>query len=391
VVEEFFKEKKFDDREQRIFLALLKEEYSGGEGQYRDMNTLIELISLDEYDKIRNRSLLEDGSKLLSEEIIDYEEILNMFGGISRSFYLQEAILQKIIHPNKKKKVTKLKLDKLVEEQELFEYLKPTTDLSDVVLHPKTREVLNTVIKQVDKDVFAKLKAWGIKDKRKGIDARIIFYGSPGTGKTMTAVSLAKTLKRPILSFDCSKILSMYVGESEKNVRKIFDDFKILSKKAKVDPILLLNEADQFLSSRTEGAGSSADKMHNQMQNIFLEQIEQFEGILIATTNLLDNIDKAFSRRFNYKIEFKKPGRKQRKRLWHFMLPEKADYDEVFDVEELSKHELTGGQINLIIRNTAYKVAVREESVFTMQDFLEEIEKELGSSFEGSKSMGFRI
>jgi len=391
VVEEFFKEKKFDEREQRIFLALLKEEYSGGEGQFRDMNTLIELISLDEYDKIRNRALLEDGSKLLSEEIIDYEEILNMFGGISRSFYLQEEILQKIIHPNKKKKVTKLKLDKLVEEQEIFEYLTPNTNLSDVVLHPKTREVLNTIIKQVDKDVYAKLKAWGIKDKRKGIDARIIFYGSPGTGKTMTAVSLAKTLKRPILSFDCSKILSMYVGESEKNVRKIFDDFKTLSKKAKVDPILLLNEADQFLSSRTEGAGSSADKMHNQMQNIFLEQIEQFEGILIATTNLLDNIDKAFSRRFNYKIEFKKPGKKQRKRLWHFMLPEKADYDETFEVEELSKHELTGGQINLIVRNTAYKVAVRDESVFSMKDFLDEIEKELGSSFEGTKSMGFKV
>ncbi len=391
MVEEFFKEHQLDEREQRIFLALLKEEYSGGEGQFRDMNTLIELISLDEYDKIRNRALLEDGSKLISAEIIDYEEILNMFGGISRSFYLQEDILQKIIHPNKKKKVTKLKLDKLVEEQELFEYLKPTTDLSDVVLHPKTREILNTVIKQVDKDVFAKLKAWGIKDKRRGIDAKIIFYGSAGTGKTMTAVSLAKSLKRPILSFDCSKILSMYVGESEKNVRKIFDDFKILSKKAKVDPILLLNEADQFLSSRTQGVGSSADKMHNQMQNIFLEQIEQFEGILIATTNLLENIDKAFSRRFNYKIEFKKPGKKQRKRLWHFMLPEQADYEENFDIEELAKYELTGGQINLIIRNTAYRVAVREESLFTLQDFLEEIEKELGSSFEGSKSMGFKV
>jgi SpoVK/Ycf46/Vps4 family AAA+-type ATPase len=208
----------------------------------------------------------------------------------------------------------------------------------------------------------------------------------------MTAVSLAKTLKRPILSFDCSKILSMYVGESEKNVRKIFDEFKALSKKAKVDPILLLNEADQFLSSRTEGAGSSADKMHNQMQNIFLEQIEQFEGILIATTNLLDNIDKAFSRRFNYKIEFKRPGKKQRKRLWHFMLPENADYDEKLDVAELSKHDLTGGQIDLIIRNTAYKVAVRDESVFTLEDFLEEIEKELGSSFESDgKSMGFKV
>ncbi len=391
VVEEFFKEKGLDEKEQRIFLALLKEEYSGGEGQFRDMNTLIELISFDEYEKIKNRALLEDGARLITEGIIDYEEILNMFGGVSRSFYLQEEVMQRIIHPKKKKKVTKLKLDALVKEQDIFEYLKPETTLDDVVLHPKTRETLNNVVKQVDKEVFKKLREWGIKDKRKSIDARIIFYGAAGTGKTMTAMSLAKTLKKPILSFDCSKILSMYVGESEKNVRRIFDDFRELSAKAKVEPILLLNEADQFLSSRSEGAGSSADKMHNQMQNIFLEQIERFEGILIATTNLLGNIDKAFSRRFNYKIEFKKPGRKQRLRLWQFMLPEKADYAEDFDVEALAKYELTGGQINLVIRNTAYKVAVREESVFSNRDFLEEIEKELGSSFDGVKSMGFKI
>jgi len=391
VVEEFFKEKELNEKEKRIFLALLKEEYSGGEGQFRDMNTLIELISFDEYEKIKNRSLLEDGAKLITDDIIDYEEILNIFGGVSRSFYLQDEVMQRIIHPKKKTKVTKLKLDALVQEQEIFEYLKPTTSLDDVVLHSKTRETLNNLVKQVDKDVFKKLKEWGIKDKRKGIDARIIFYGVAGTGKTMTAVSLAKTLKKPILSFDCSKILSMYVGESEKNVRKIFDDFKELSKKAKVEPILLLNEADQFLSSRLEGTGSSADKMHNQMQNIFLEQIEKFEGILIATTNLLDNIDKAFSRRFNYKIEFKKPGKKQRLRLWQFMLPENADYNENFELDELAKYELTGGQINLIIRNTAYKVAVRDESLFSNKDFLEEIEKELGSSFDGVKSMGFQV
>ena len=258
-------------------------------------------------------------------------------------------------------------------------------------MHPKTRETLNTLIKQVDKEVFKKLKEWGIKDKRKGIDARIIFYGPPGTGKTMTAMSLAKTLKKPILSFDCSKILSMYVGESEKNVRKIFDDFKELSQKAKVEPILLLNEADQFLGSRSEGLASSADKMHNQMQNIFLEQIEKFEGILIATTNLLGNIDKAFSRRFNHKIEFKKPGKRERLKLWQFMLPQNAEYEKGFDVNMLAIHELTGGQISLIVKNTAYKVAVREESLFAMQDFLEEIEKEMGSSFEGEKSMGFKI
>ncbi len=131
--------------------------------------------------------------------------------------------------------------------------------------------------------------------------------------------------------------------------------------------------------------------MHNQMQNIFLEQIERFEGILIATTNLLGNIDKAFSRRFNYKVEFKKPDRTQRLRLWQLMLPERADYEAGFDVERLAAAALTGGQIELIIHNTAFKVAVREESIFTMHDFEAEIAKELGSSFDGEKSMGFRV
>ncbi len=392
VVEEFFREKDLDDRERRIFLALLREEYSGGEGTLRDMNSLIELISIDEYDKIKNRALLDENSKLIGDEIIDYEEILNMFGGISRSFYINDELLQKIIHPNRAKRVTKLKLDKLIEEQDIFELIKPTTDLNDVVLHRRTREMLNRVIKQLDRDVFAKLKAWGIKGgRRRTIDAKIILYGPPGTGKTMTAVSLAKSLKRPILSFDCSKILSMYVGESEKNVRKIFDDFKSISKDSRVEPILLLNEADQFLSSRVESIGGGADKMHNQMQNIFLEQIERFEGILIATTNLLDNIDRAFSRRFNFKIEFKRPERLERKRLWQFMLPENADYEEGFNIDLLAEYRLTGGEIELVIKNTAYKVAVREESLFTMVDFMEEIDRELSSSFDGSKSMGFRL
>ena len=78
-------------------------------------------------------------------------------------------------------------------------------------------------------------------------------------------------------------------------------------------------------------------------------------------------------------------------RLWQFMLPENADYEEGFELSHLTRYELTGGQINLIIKNTAYKVAVRAESVFAMQDFVEEIEKELGSSFDAAKSMGFKV
>jgi SpoVK/Ycf46/Vps4 family AAA+-type ATPase len=181
----------------------------------------------------------------------------------------------------------------------------------------------------------------------------------------------------------------MYVGESEKNVRKIFDTYTDLTQQTKTEPILLLNEADQFLASRSAGVGSSADQMHNQMQNIFLEQIEKFQGILIATTNLLENIDQAFSRRFNYKIEFKKPDQKQRLELWKMMLPKHAPYESGFVADSLAKHPLTGGQINLIVKNTAYNVAARDNAIFTLSDFEDEIRKEKQGSFDNEKSVGF--
>ncbi len=389
VLDKFFKQKKMEGLEQVIFIALLREEYSATDASLREMNTLIDLISIDEYDRIKNRSLLEEGSHLISEGIIDYEEMLNPFGGISRAFYIADDILQSIIHPNKSKKVTRLKLNALIEEQDIFELVEPTTTLNDVVLSPDTRDTLDSLMKQVDKEVVNRLVEWGIKDKKRGIDARIIFYGAAGTGKTMTAYSLAKSLKRQVLAFDCSKILSMYVGESEKNVRKIFDTFYDLSEKTKTDPILLLNEADQFLGSRSSGNITGSDQMHNQMQNIFLEQIENFRGMLIATTNLLENIDKAFSRRFNYKIEFKKPNEAQREELWKKILPKKAPYEKNFSIKDLAKFPLSGGQINLIVKNTAYKVAVKEKPLFTMKDFNAEIIREKAGNFDSEKVMGF--
>ncbi len=389
VLDKFFKTKKMTTLEQVIFIALLREEYSATDASLREMNALIDLISFDDYERIKNRSLLEDGANLISNEIIDYEEMLNPFGGISRAFYIVDDVLQSIIHPQKRKKVTRLKLGALIEEQDIFELINCDTSLDEVVLNEKTRETLDYLMQQVDKEVVARLVKWGIKDKKSGIDARIIFYGAAGTGKTMTAYSLAKSLKRQVLAFDCSKILSMYVGESEKNVRKIFDTFYELSEKTKTEPILLLNEADQFLGARSSGTITGADQMHNQMQNIFLEQIENFRGMLIATTNLLENIDKAFSRRFNYKIEFKKPDQIQRLQLWELMLPTDAPYEKKFDIKELSSYSLTGGQINLIVKNTAYKVAVRKKPLFSIQDFIDEIKREKDANFDSEKSMGF--
>ena len=390
MLEDFFSQNELTDKEQMIFLALLKEEYGGSDESIRDMNSLIALVSSDDYEKIKHRSLLEESGNLISNNLIDYDEMLTPFGGIMRNFFIPEAVLYKISHPVKKqKRQQKIKLDMLIQEQEMFELIEPKKTLEDVVLNEKTKKTLNLLLKQVDKKVIDRLKKWGIKDKKKGIDARIIFYGAAGTGKTITALALAKSLKKQVISFDCSKILSMYVGESEKNVRKIFDDYKELCLKTKSEPVLLLNEADQFLSNRVSGQISGSDKMHNQMQNIFLEQIEKFDGILIATTNLLDSIDKAFSRRFNYKIEFLKPDESMRKILWEKLLPQNLPFDDKFDIEKLAKSSLTGGQIELIIKNTAYKLAIEDEPLFKTIDFIEEVQKEEKSQFDKDKKVGF--
>lgn len=389
MLEDFFKEHSLSEQEQTVFLALLKEEYSGGDGALRDMNTLIDLISHDDYEKIKYRSLLEESSTLISKNLIDYDEVLTPYGGINRNFYIPDEVLYKISHPTKKGSSTvKIKLDAMIKEQETFELISTTKTLDDVVLNEKTKETLDSLLKQVDKNVINRLKTWGIKDKKRGIDAKIIFYGVAGTGKTLTALALAKSLKKDVLSFDCSKILSMYIGESEKNVRNIFDKYYELRNQTKTEPVLLLNEADQFLSARSQGAASS-DKMHNQMQNIFLEQIERFDGILIATTNLLENLDKAFSRRFNYKIEFLKPNKEQRIKLWQKLIPPFLPLEKDFDVEKIAHHELTGGQIELIIKNTAYKLAVSEDPIFTIQDFEEQILKEKKGQFDSDIKVGF--
>lgn len=386
-VEQLFKKHSLSQEEKIIFLVLLKEEYSNEDEILRDSNTLISMISKDEMHKLKNRTLLEENAKLMSLGLIDYDEILGATS-INKSYFICEDVLYSIMHPQKNdKKTKKAMLENIVKESEIFELIEPNTDIDDVVLNPKIKEVLNSILKQLDKNVINKLSSWGIKTK-KGVDAKIIFYGPAGTGKTMSALSLAKSLKKQVLSFDCSKILSKYVGESEQNVRKIFDTYKSICNEAKIEPVLLLNEADQFLSSRMESGTSSADKMHNQMQNIFLEQIERFEGVLIATTNFLQSLDSAFSRRFDFKIEFKKPNFNERLIIWQKIMPENANFEENFSLNELAKFELSGAQITLVLKNTALKVAVRDDDVFALRDFVDEIKKEQISAFDSDKKVG---
>ncbi|MCV3394073.1 ATP-binding protein [Campylobacter sp. IFREMER_LSEM_CL908] len=390
VLADIFKEYALNEKECLIFISLLKEEYLlNTENSYsRDFNFLLHLISEDDVQKQENKVLLEEDSKLLSSNLLEYDEFVNSLGDITKIFYLSDDILQRIINFKEPKKNKKIKLQNLVKEQDIFELIEPNINIDDVIMPQSTKDLLESILKQQGKKVLERLNKWGIKTN-KNIEAKIIFYGPAGTGKTMSALSMAKAMKKSILSFDCSKILSKYVGESEQNVRKIFDTYKELCQTSKQSPILLLNEADQFLSTRVESSGG-ADKMHNQMQNIFLEQIERFSGVIIATTNFLESLDVAFSRRFEYKIEFKKPNYEQRLMIWQKALPKNAKFDDNFDLKNLALYELSGAQIAMVVKNTALKAAISKDGVFKMSDFLHTIEKEIESSFDKNKIVGFK-
>ncbi len=186
-----------------------------------------------------------------------------------------------------------------------------------------------------------------------------LFYGSPGTGKTETVYQLAKKTGRNIMVVDVPQLKSMWVGQSEKNVKALFDRYREQVKKAKLTPILLFNEADAIIGKRKSGAENAVDKMENSLQNIILQEMEQLDGIMIATTNLQQNMDKAFERRFLYKIKFDKPTEEARASIWQTMIPDLSE----LDVHTLaSKYDFSGGQIENIARHYAIDTILHGQS-----------------------------
>lgn len=180
-----------------------------------------------------------------------------------------------------------------------------------------------------------------------------LFYGGPGTGKTETVYQLARKTGRDIMIVDVPKIKSKWVGDSEKNIKALFDRYRELVSRAgdeKPAPILLFNEADAIIGIRKEGAQSAVDKMENSIQNIILQEMETLDGIMIATTNLADNLDTAFERRFLYKIQFDKPDATVRAKIWQTMIPELTETDSTALAES---YELSGGQIENVARKYA--------------------------------------
>jgi len=186
-----------------------------------------------------------------------------------------------------------------------------------------------------------------MKDAGMRTGVAVLLYGPPGTGKTESVYQLARKTGRDIHMISISETKSMWFGESEKLIKKVFDEYRAKVEKSKLTPILLFNEADGIFSNRKKTGTSSVDQTENAIQNIILQEMENLEGILIATTNLTQNIDQAFERRFLYKICFEKPDSETGARIWQ----DKIKVLSPEDARQLSQtFELSGGQIENIAR-----------------------------------------
>jgi SpoVK/Ycf46/Vps4 family AAA+-type ATPase len=185
-----------------------------------------------------------------------------------------------------------------------------------------------------------------------------LFYGGPGTGKTETVYQLARQTGRDIMVVDVPQIKSKWVGDSEKNIKALFDQYRRLVKRSNIAPILLFNEADAIIGTRMKGAENAVDKMENSIQNIILQEMENLDGIMVATTNLEGNLDPAFERRFLYKIHFEKPDAGVRAKIWRQMIPELSPEE----AAQLAAYDFSGGQIENIARKHAIHVILHGNS-----------------------------
>ncbi|MCQ2231636.1 MAG: ATP-binding protein [Paludibacteraceae bacterium] len=222
------------------------------------------------------------------------------------------------------------------------------------------------------------------KGMRKGFSC--LFYGSPGTGKTETAYQLARLTGRDIMEVNIAGMRDKYVGESEKNIKAVFNRYRVACEQCEMMPILLFNEADALINKRSENTEHSVDKMDNAMQNIILQEMENLDGILIATTNLTSNLDSAFDRRFLFKVEFKKPTVDVKAKIWHSMLEDLSSDDAL---RLANGYDFSGGQIENIARkqNIEYILSGEKLSFELLENFCKE---ELLDKRQQRSSVGFR-
>lgn len=200
---------------------------------------------------------------------------------------------------------------------------------------------------------------------------RSLFYGPPGTGKTLTASLLGKVTNRDVYRIDLSMVVSKYIGETEKNLEKVF------SRAERKDWILFFDEADALFGKRTK-ISDAHDRYANQEVSYLLQRVEDYSGVVILASNQRSNLDEAFTRRFQSIIHFPMPKQNERYQLWKNSFSLKTKLGEDVNLSEIAaNYELSGGAIMNAIRYATLMTLKKKRMIISMDDIREGIRKEL--------------
>ena len=213
----------------------------------------------------------------------------------------------------------------------------------------------------------------------------MLFHGDAGTGKTELVKQIAKQNNRVIIMVDLSLLHNMFIGESEKNIRRVFKEYREAVAHFERTPIMLFNEADAIFSKRNV-VQKSVDQMFNSVQNMLLQELEDFKGIFIATTNMLINMDSAFDRRILYKLNFEKPDKTTRFSILKEQFP---IVEENFLRKVSTDHSLTGGQIDNVKKRCLTEQLLFGSETSNPEKFLFYVEQEMNFRKTDKTSIGF--
>jgi AAA+ superfamily predicted ATPase len=238
----------------------------------------------------------------------------------------------------------------------------------DLVLHTGTRRQVEEIETWLHHGETLMVD-WGMASKlRPGY--RSLFYGPPGTGKTMTACLLGKATGRDVYRIDLSLVISKYIGETEKNLAKVFDQAQYKGW------ILFFDEADALFGKRS-ATKDAHDRYANQEVSFLLQRIETFDGIAILASNRRDDLDEAFSRRFESIIYFPMPRPEERLRLWRQGFSARVQFDPSLNLERIAQeHTLSGGSIMNVIRFVSLQALKEERTLLTCEDLIQGIQRE---------------
>lgn len=269
--------------------------------------------------------ILDKNTNLNKAELTLSDKTIEYIYGDEASLFVQNIDDKNVIEPKKLKAKTLFYPDEIVSQ-------------IDMLAHSLENKNLIETQKRLEK-----------KGLPQGV--AVLLYGAAGTGKTESVYQLAKKTNRKVYHVDISESKSCWFGESEKLIKRIFTNYRNMCESCirhkENIPILLFNEADAIISKRKDVGSSNVAQTENAIQNIILEQMETLEGIMIATTNLCNNMDSAFERRFLFKIKFDKPGIKERLHIWKNKLPLLTDEEAKLLA---SKFDFSGGEIDNIVR-----------------------------------------